>query len=1541
MLCRRPSLEGFVFTFSLVAEMAISNSSTSREPAKALKSERIPDVILNLAQQCNVPANQIEDIYPCSPLQHGLFALSTTSTKAYTAQHVLKLGENLDIAHDLRFKEAWNLVIRQHPILRTRIVITSSGAAQVVLRNWIPDWDDCTNLSSYLKTDLGRPLLPGAPLSRFAISRTHLVWTAHHSIYDAQALNIILQDLVLAYHGKPSLPRKPYRSFIRRILDENKNARTRNFWAELLSGKDIVPFPAPPRKNVLRSTKTLQYRATLPRSSTCEVTTATLIQAAWALVLSSRCGSSNVSWGTTLSGRNSNLPGIESIVGPTITTVPICLELDGNYTVAEYLRNTQQTFTRLIPHQHFGLQNIRAISPEAENACNFQTLLAVHPSGPTSSVDSYDGLFRLEEEVAPVEFFNYPLIIQCFLTAQGDFGTAATFNDNVIKSAEVNRLLSQLGHVLHKFTSGNTNQKLQEVDIVSPDDLKQIESWNTSKAISTGFPLDEIQKHIKVRGDADAVCSWDGKLTYEALDKLSSRLAQDLLRRNGRRPEVIIPICFEKSSWMIVAVLATMKAGATFTLLDPKYPQKRLQYIVEFTNARTILASESSKGIFSQCSAEVLVVDEKWSQLQSTENILEAAAPPDMSLNSAMYVVFTSGSTGLPKGVVITHGSYYAGAMGGEMSHIPRYGFGKETRNLLGASPAFDLCVQEILSTLMVGGCICIPSDDDRLSGLSIAIKSLNVNLASLTSSSARQIQPEDVKCLKTLALVGEPLAKDQQQIWADKVCLLNAYGPSECSVVSTIYRGVSQESNTANIGHVVAGAAWIVHPDDHDNLLPIGVTGELLIDGPHVGRGYLKDPEKTAAAFIQNPRWLDPHKYGTRRLYKTGDLVQYDSDGSIIFIGRKDEQTKLRGQRVELGEIEFHLAQLFPHALAANVELFEQDNNQQLVGIMFYDDRLYKSAQTEALLSSISEEALTSTLEIKAKLAGMLPRHMIPSRYQLWRTYPTLPSGKLDRKKIREELRHPSGLAVEVRDPVIQTTSIKSDNAIALRLNKKVVDLLGAKDEEPGSINGQDLQLSGLALDSIQLMSLLNFIRQEFDVKLSIEDLYADDLTFSGLGRLIRSHQTGANNTENVSTENGPDLTREIQKLFDQLLQESGVPSQTVFLTGATGFLGSQILRKLLCHNSVKRVIVHVRAASREKALDRIVFSAKLGKWWDESYLSRLECWLGDFSASKLGLKPHQWRILSGDCEASQRINAIIHNGAAVQWQASYSALRPANVQSTLSLLAAMSQWQYRGSMTFVSGGVKRLPDQDLDSFASILKTANGYSQTKFVSEELVAMFGRSQHNQRHNISIVRPGWIIGTETEGVPNTDDFLWKLVQMCVQINGYPADYPDYWLPVSDVDEVSATVVDSTLRHTSESRGTLDVKDVNNGMLTREFWACIQDVLGPLAPRPMTNDNCLATIIKTLQDAGETHAFRPLLAMVDDGTHFVGIDAPASIREPSERVVRALKRNVESLVEMGYFRGSAAAAAPMSQVGEGAETSLKNGVEAFKRSGLVVR
>ncbi|GLA43040.1 putative NRPS-like protein biosynthetic cluster [Aspergillus niger] len=442
--------------------------------------------------------------------------------------------------------------------------------------------------------------------------------------------------------------------------------------------------------------------------------------------------------------------------------------------------------------------------------------------------------------------------------------------------------------------------QLKSVDLLSDLHRWQLGRWN--RASPTGSLGDTIHHCIERqyfrRPEAEAVCAWDGTLSYGELEILSSEVCQ-VLYANDVLPGMIIPLVFEKSKWTVVAMLGVLKAGAAFVTIDPSIPQARVQAIYYDVKAPVILCSAKQKYPTSNLNREFITIPIKVSgtlSSQTKEKYLSASDP-----SQPAYIAYTSGSTGTPKGIVISHGNFCTNMA----LSSPLQNLGNTSRVLQFASYAFDVSIHETLTPLMLGGSVCIPSGSQRVDNLQQAILDLRVNWIELVPSVARLLDFNAIPEAKTLVIGGETMRPSDISQWAGQLNLTLAYGPAECAVVSTIQSCLSQNSDPRNIGYSAAGSSWIVEPENHSKLVPIGAVGELVIGGPIVGKGYLNQPEQTAQSFISDVPWSKrPDAY-----YKTGDLARLNSDGSIVYMGRKDTQVKIRGQRVELGEIE-HLAQ-------------------------------------------------------------------------------------------------------------------------------------------------------------------------------------------------------------------------------------------------------------------------------------------------------------------------------------------------------------------------------------------------------------------------------------------------------------------------------------------------------------------------------------------------------------------------------------------------------------------------------------------------------
>lgn len=588
----------------------------------------------------------------------------------------------------------------------------------------------------------------------------------------------------------------------------------------------------------------------------------------------------------------------------------------------------------------------------------------------------------------------------------GDLNICPLWHSDNILPYTITRHIESLVDTINICIS-SPEKSIEDCLRATAHDLDTIWNWNHELPPTYDFCMHEmIAERAREFPDKEAILSWDGALTYSEVDRYSTVLASTL-RESGVVLHDFIPVCFEKSRWTIVAVLAVMKAGGTIVLMDPTLPLARLQNMAKQVNAKTMVSSESQQ----ELAASILADGHRFAvgadTISQTSNSQVLTELPSVPASALMYIIFTSGSTGTPKGVKISHKTYTSSA-------IPRakaVGYTRTSRVLDFASYAFDVSIDSMLLTLGNGGCLCIPSDEDRLNDINEVIRKMRINYAGITPSMARILDSDVIKSLDILGLGGEAASATDVTVWGQDTRIVIGYGPCECTIGCTINSSAATGRDYISIGHGNGAAMWIVDPNDHEVLMPVGAVGELLVEGPIVGQGYLNDPDKTAAAFIHDPSWLvTGHKgYGGRksRLYKTGDLGVYDPDGSggIVFVGRKDTQVKLRGQRVELGEIESQLNARLPSEATVIAEVIApQGAGGQSTLVAFVSFQSAKGQEhLEIQPSKLVREQSQLFSSANAEISKVLPRYMVPTSYIPVNYIPTLISGKTDRKRLRQ----------------------------------------------------------------------------------------------------------------------------------------------------------------------------------------------------------------------------------------------------------------------------------------------------------------------------------------------------------------------------------------------------------------------------------------------------------------------------------------------------------------------------------------------------------
>ncbi|OGM49538.1 hypothetical protein ABOM_001685 [Aspergillus bombycis] len=1022
------------------------------------------------SRQCGITCDDIEDVYPCTPLQEGMMAMTATQGGLYSCQTAFSIPLHVDIS---RLKAAWNRTAETNPILRTRIVHTTGGKTlQVVVKPsdlWEHDGFQGSDMSGHL-FGLGKRLIRLA-LTEGTTSYS-LSLRMHHAIYDGWSLPLLLEQVATAYSGG-LLQCRPFTPFIEYVIGSDLQSQ-RDFWAEHLRDTPSVPFPPVlPSSRASKSPQVIAEQTLGLQAEPCQgITLATCIRLAWALTVSSYTGSHDVVMGLTSSGRSAPVDNIDLCTGPTITTMPFKVKLCPQKCVRDVLSNIQRLFAGWTAHEHFGMPKLRGLSAEYSAACNFQNLLVIQPST-LRETKVPDVLGTLSEGSFDVERNGYPLVMECFLgTASVTF--KATFAPGAVHSRQMSKILSHFSHALSQILLA-PHATLEEISTISPDDMECLKNWNPIRL----SPVEDcihglIERHATARPTEPAISSWDGNLTYEQLITLSSRLA-DLLIEHAVGPEVVVPIYTERSKWTAVAMLAVLKAGGAFLLLDPSHPSSRIEGLCRKVEAPTIIVSSSLLNSHSPdfSPMHILSVGESGSitDVTTLSGQQQARAPvASVSPYNAAYVVFTSGSTGTPKGVIIEHRSFIANVLAGTGGKCT-----DKARVLQLASATFDASIAEILFTLVAGGCICVPREADRYTNLVEYVRSFAINFLYLTPSIARGLEPDQLSHLEALALVGEPMNEGDIATWANHVDLVNAYGPSECSIVTCFQQPVTLSTDHRNIGISASASCWIVDPEDHDTLLPIGAVGELLVEGPIVGRGYLNDPEKTAAAFIPAPPWLHKIRGGQpHSIYKTGDLVQYapQLDGSLLYLGRKDTQVKLRGQRIELGEVEHYILRCAAKILrTVIVELVAAvDRPPALVAFLLTtEEDTADVPDCGGILRSLTPRFQSLVQHIRQSLKSELPSYMIPTRFLPLDHVPKASTGKADRRQLREAA---ASLPLTSMDDVAEKVVSRLPVTEAERILQELVEDVLQLSKDAVSMESNFFHLGGDSLTAIRLIS-------------------------------------------------------------------------------------------------------------------------------------------------------------------------------------------------------------------------------------------------------------------------------------------------------------------------------------------------------------------------------------------------------------------------------------------------------------------------------------
>ena len=627
----------------------------------------------------------------------------------------------------------------------------------------------------------------------------------------------------------------------------------------------------------------------------------------------------------------------------------------------------------------------------------------------TTDGDSGEPIFVFGDlaEEAMQSFFTYPLFVQVQIQHDDNISLFFTYDSDILSERQIEALSHQYSHVVQQLLGLDSKSLLGTISVASPWDFNQALDWNKQQGVEEfehphGFVNDRICERAKRAPAQEAIYSSEGSMTYSRLDCYSTILARQLCRL-GVTVETIVPFCFEKSPWAIVAMLGIMKAGGAFLPIDPSHPYARRKAFMKEVNTKYLVVSPAQRSASENMARHTVEVSERLLDLSRDEN--PNAPTPNLSPGSASYLLFTSGSTGKPKGTLVEHGPLCSSLA----AQAKAFALDESSRTFQFASYTFDASILEIFGTLMVGGTVCVPTDEERLYDTASFITQAHVNFANLTPSMARTLRAEQVPTLKKLILGGELAQQDLLQAWCGRVDLLiNTYGPTEASVWNTAHEIKSLDTSPRNIGRGFNSYCWIVDADNHQRLAPIGCTGELVLHSYVLARCYLNEEEMTRKVFFEEADWLPPgstaaaHRW---RFYKTGDLARYLPTGDIEIIGRRDSQVKFRGRRIELPEIESAIKSVCDDVEHLAVELVSLKARDTLVAFLCFRPKMWSECKTSAfsngtspMSTAVGDDTRSSLTAISNGLKTILPDYMIPSLFLPIPSMPFTASMKVDR---------------------------------------------------------------------------------------------------------------------------------------------------------------------------------------------------------------------------------------------------------------------------------------------------------------------------------------------------------------------------------------------------------------------------------------------------------------------------------------------------------------------------------------------------------------
>jgi amino acid adenylation domain-containing protein len=1049
-----------------------------------------------------LPASR-EHPLPLSFAQQRLWFLDQLEPGSafYNIPAAVRLNGELNIA---ALEETLREIVRRHEVLRTSFASDGGMAVQIIdeaplMRLALTDLSELEagqrepQAMRILREeaergfDLREGQLMRVRLLKLGATEHLLALNMHHIVSDGWSMGVLITEVSRLYSGysrgeegvleELEIQYGDFAVWQREWFQGEALERELKYWRQQLDGSPTLDVPTDRPHPAVQSHSGAHHSFALDHTVSRRlkelsqregVTLYMTLLAGFQLLLSRYTGQTDIIVGTDIANRNR--AETERLIGFFVNQLVMRTDLSGKPNFIELLKRVREVCLGAYAHQDMPFEKlVEELQPERDLSRSplFQVKLILQ-NAPNQEL-RLSGL-----ELSPLELTGrttkLDLTLAMIERADGAIGGTIEYNTDLFDAATVERMAKHFARLLEE--AGRASERpITELEMLSEEERwRLLVQWNDT---AREYPHDSclhqlFESQVERTPEATAVIFQDQKLSYRELNERANQLAH-YLQTMGVGAEVLVGLCMERSPWMIVGLLGVLKAGGAYVPLDPQNPLERLSFMLEDAGVSVLLTQGHLVDQLPVHMGQVIAVDADWSSIarESSDN-----PKSQTSAENLAYVIYTSGSTGAPKGVLVQHRGLVNYLTWAVRHYAPEDGSGSP----LHSSISFDLAVTSIYAPLLSGRSVDILTEREHVLALTSALKQrAGYSLLKLTPTHLQllndQLTPEELKGRsRVIILGGENLLSTTTRYWrehAPQTRLYNEYGPTETVVGSCIYEVGERESENVSVPigkPIVNTEIYILN--SHQHPAPVGVAGEIYIGGAGVTRGYLNQPALTAEKFIPHPFSTEPGA----RLYRTGDLARYLPDGNMEFLGRVDHQVKLRGFRVELGEVEAVMAE---HACIREAVL------------VLHED----STGEKRLAAYVAAREPLSISELREFLKRRLPEYMVPSAFIMMEALPLTPSGKVDRRAL-------PGPDATLAEPL--ETFVPPRNTLEFQLAQVWEEVLMV---QPIGVTDNFFELGGHSLSAVHMMAR---IRQLFGCDLPLNTLFQGG-TIEMLAALLR----------------------------------------------------------------------------------------------------------------------------------------------------------------------------------------------------------------------------------------------------------------------------------------------------------------------------------------------------------------------------------------------------------------------------------------------------